>query len=160
MKLSGIIPSDEQLKLIQGVEGELLRRKRTGRISGIIALAVAVLQVMLVAIEKDYITNIGNFFNNLIHFRFDGLIGPDGIPIPQLTGMLVLAASVGTYFLFRWTNFMLKESEEPFRYTFWIKPFEPVKLFQVIINQINKIKKKIKKRFLCYIYLYFFTLEI
>ena len=127
MKLSGIIPSDEQLKLIQGVEGELLRRKRTGRISGIIALAVAVLQVMLVAIEKDYITNIGNFFNNLIHFRFDGLIGPDGIPIPQLTGMLVLAASVGTYFLFRWTNFMLKESEEPFRYTFWIKPFEPVK---------------------------------
>jgi hypothetical protein len=56
MKLSDIIPSDDQLKLIQGVEGELLRRKRTGTISGIVALAVAILQILMAAIQKDYLT--------------------------------------------------------------------------------------------------------
>src|SRR6185503_19756275 len=44
----------------------------------------------------------------------------------ELIGLLVLVVGFGTYFAFRWTNFLLKESEEPFRYTFWITPFARV----------------------------------
>ena len=126
MKLSDIIPITDQLKQVQGVEGELLRRKRKGTISVIVALAVAILQILIAAIEKDYLKDIGKFFNSLIHFRWGELIGPDGLSIYELTGMLILVIALGTYVLFRWTSFLLKESEEPFRYTFWIKPFEPV----------------------------------
>jgi hypothetical protein len=38
MNLSDLIPSIENLQLVQGVEADLLRRQRKGNISGIIAL--------------------------------------------------------------------------------------------------------------------------
>ena len=120
MELRDIIPSAEQLELIRGVEENLLRRKRRGAIGGIVALIVAALQILIAALKDDYIKNIGEFFQNLLQLRFAELASPEGFAV------VVVVVSAGAYLLFRWTSFLLKESEEPFRYTFWIEPFEIV----------------------------------
>jgi tetratricopeptide (TPR) repeat protein len=124
MKIADVLPIAQQLKLVQGVENELLRRKITGAFGAIVALGAAIFQIVALAVEKDYLQNIGSFFINLAHGRFDALLGgAEGLSVQELLGLLVIVAGFGTYFAFRWTNFLLKESEEPFRYTFWIKPF-------------------------------------
>jgi tetratricopeptide (TPR) repeat protein len=120
MKLRDIIPSGEQLELLRGVEENLLRRKRRSALSGIIALIVAILQILIAAFKDDYLTKLGEFFQNLLQWRFTQLLSPEGFAVA------VLVVSAGSYFLFRWTSFLLKESEEPFRYTFWIEPFQIV----------------------------------
>ena len=126
MKLSNIIPTADQLKLVQGIEGNLLRRRRSGTISATIALAGAIFQIVLSFSEKDYLESVGNFFINLVQLRFGELLGPKGLSVHELTGILVLVIGFSTYFLFRWTSFLLKESEEPFRYTFSIDSFTQV----------------------------------
>jgi tetratricopeptide (TPR) repeat protein len=124
MKLPDFFPTAEQLKLVQGVENELLQRKRRGALGALIALAAAIFQIVALAVEKDHLRNIGTFFINLAHGRFDLLLGgPEGLSLQELIGLLVIATGIGTYLVFRWTNFLLQESEEPFRYTFWVKPF-------------------------------------
>lgn len=115
-----------QLKLVQGIEGDLLRRKRSGTISVFVALAGVIFQIVLSFSEEKYLSSIGKFFINLVQFRFGELFGLEGLSIHGLTGMLVLIVGFGIYFLFRWTSFLLNESKEPFRYTFWIDEFMPV----------------------------------
>ena len=66
MKLRDILPTGEQLKLIQGVERDLLQRKRRGTtFSAIAAVAWAILQILLSFDESGYLKNIGNFFVKL-----------------------------------------------------------------------------------------------
>src|ERR687896_2615699 len=124
MKLPDFFPTTEQLKLVQGVENELLQRKRRGALGALIALAAAIIQIVALALEKDYLGNVGTFFINLAHGRFNVLLGgPEGLSLQELIGLLVIATGIGTYLVFRWTNFLLEETEEPFRYTFWVTPF-------------------------------------
>jgi len=122
MKLTDIIPSKDLLSLAQGVEADLVKRKRTGLISAIVTLAWAVIQILLAA-QTSYFGNIGTFFTNLVAGDWGKLFGPGGIKYSEFVGLLVLAAGFGTYFLLNWTSFLLKETEEPFRYSFWIEPF-------------------------------------
>jgi hypothetical protein len=125
MTLQDLVPT-ASLELVQGVERQLLQRRRTGAIGGWIALAAALFQILSAAIKSDYLKNLGSFFKNLFTRRFDELLGPDGLSIYELTGMLILLIGFGIYFLFRRTSFLLKESEEAFRYTFWIDRFQAV----------------------------------
>lgn len=125
MNLSDIIPTADQIKLAQGIERELLQRRRTGSISGIVAITWAILQI-LISVRTHYIKNIGLFIINLFSGQWAKLIGPNSLSINGFAGLLVLIIAAGTYFLFRWTNFHLKEAVEPFRYTFWIDQFQPV----------------------------------
>ncbi len=122
MKLADIVPTSKQLELVQGIEGKLLRRRQKGTIGGIAALAGAIVQFLIVVIDREsYLKNIGVIVRELIHLRLGELITrPEGL------GMIALVTGGGTYLLFRWTSFLLKESEEPFRYTFCIEPFELV----------------------------------
>lgn len=113
-----------QLKLVQGIEGDLLRRKRSGTIGMFIAIAGAIFQILALAAEEDYLVNIGKFFSSLIRLDFSKLT-PSGVT-PELIGLFVIVIGFGTYFIFRWTGFLMRESKEPFRYTFWIEAFTPV----------------------------------
>ena len=126
MRLSDIFPTADQLKLITGIESKLLRRRRAGTIGGIAAVAWGIIQVLL-SVETSYLSNIGKFLENLFLGQWGQLLGENGLQIHELVGILFLIAALGIYYLFRWTSFLVKESEESFRYTFSIEPFERVK---------------------------------
>ena len=128
MKLNILsIPTADQLKLVQGVERDLLRRRRTGTISGITAIAWATIQILIGLVHEKYLENIGPFIENLISGQWRDLFGaPEGLSIYEVTGILVLVIAVGVYLVFRWTRVLLREAEEPFRYTFFIESFKKV----------------------------------
>jgi hypothetical protein len=120
MNAREIVPSSEDLKLVHGIEAELLQRRRKGMLGGIVAIGAAVLQVIVAAVEKDYLGKVGKFFNDLSHWHIDASV------LPELLGIGVIVLGIGIYFTYRWTSVLLKESEEPFQYTFWIEPFQLV----------------------------------
>ncbi|MGA1863689.1 MAG: tetratricopeptide repeat protein [bacterium] len=121
MKLSDIFPSNEQIKLLQGIESDLLRRRRAGNIGMIAALSAAIFQIILgLSTKGNYLETIGNLFSRFASGEWSILLSDEFI------GIGVLIAGIGIYLLFRWTRFMLRDSVEPFHYTFWIKPFERV----------------------------------
>jgi tetratricopeptide (TPR) repeat protein len=127
MKLSELIPTADQLKLVQGVERQLLRRRRAGTLGGVIAIAWAAIQILISVVNKKYLQNIDEFVRNLVSGQWGELVGgAQGLSLYELAGILVLTAAIVTYLLLRWTSFLQKEAEGPFRYTFFIDPFQPV----------------------------------
>lgn len=121
--LKDLIPTDDQLKLAHGVEGDLLRRRQIGKISGALALAWAIIQILISA-KAETLKSLGGFVENLAKGRWSELA--QGISIYEFIGILVLVILLGIYFVSKWTNLLLKESKEPFRYTFWIEVFSEV----------------------------------
>ena len=126
MNLRELFPSGDQLKLLRGIEADLLKRRRKGMIGAIVGIAAAVLQVGLAVTKEGYIENIGTFLGKIVTGDFKGLIGPNGVPANVAIGMAVIILGVGIYFTLRWTSILAKESKEPFQYTFWVEPFEQV----------------------------------
>jgi|WetSurMetagenome_2_1015567.scaffolds.fasta_scaffold00035_70 tetratricopeptide (TPR) repeat protein len=131
MKLTDFIPNSEQLKLIQGIEGYLKRRKRTEHFSLVISAAVIILQFILTALEKrsveSLLQSIINFHDFIlfawgnkteVDFR-NPAYWPDYVMAPLFILMLVLIV----YFSLKRTQFLFKYSAEPFQYTFRIEPF-------------------------------------
>ena len=94
---------------LQGVERDLLKRKRVGTIGWLIALAAAIHQVLGIILDAKYLENISKIIKD-----------PAGVQLKYLIGLIVLAIGLGLYFTVKRTKILLKESEEPFRYTFWI----------------------------------------
>ncbi|NVM54984.1 MAG: hypothetical protein HWN66_14865 [Candidatus Helarchaeota archaeon] len=79
------------MKLVQGVERDLLRRRRTGTIGGIAALAWAIIQIVIGLANANYLKNIDLFIKNLISKQWGDLIGgTEGLPIYEFTGIIVL----------------------------------------------------------------------
>lgn len=79
-QLKSIIPTADQSKLVQGIEGDLLRRRQTGNtIIKIAAIAWAIIQILL-SVETKYLENIGIFFTNLFSGQWGLLIGDDSLP--------------------------------------------------------------------------------
>ncbi len=127
MSLKDILPTDDQLKLVHGVERELLRRRRTGTFSGIVAVAWAIIQIVISIVDKEYFQHIEKFIANLVSGEWGALFGgTEGLSLYELTGISVLVLAVGAYLVLRWTSFLQKEAQGPFHYTFFIKPFQPV----------------------------------
>ncbi len=133
MKLKELIPTSEQIKLAQGIEKQLLERKKAGIIvSGIVTLSGAILQILLTRIEayqpKDLVKQIFCFFQfiwDILSLQWGELHKYE--PSYELAGVFVMAIGLGIYILFKRTKLLLRESEEPFRYTFWVEPFKRVK---------------------------------
>jgi len=125
MGIQDLLPSADQRKRLQDIEANLLRRRNVGTGAGVVAIASASLQVVLALAEKGYLEKIGLIIYGLIRLRFDELAKLD-ISAGQIIGWVVLFAAAGTFFILRWTSLLLKESKEPFNYTFWVKPFEVV----------------------------------
>lgn len=129
-KLMELLPTKDELKLVQGIEAELLQRKQTSNISGAIALAAAIIQIVLAALNREtYLEQLGRFVYRLVQWLsgripLNELFEAEGIPIYQLIGLLVIIVAAVSYLLFKWTGFLFEESEKPFRYTFSIEPFK------------------------------------
>lgn len=119
MRLQDLISITDQLKQVQGVEKQLLQRRRKGVIGGWVALAAVIFNVLAICLSAllKILNKEAISVNDFIEF----------IKTPYvLIGMSVGILAVVIYFFYRWTGFLLKESEAPFRYTFQIMPFAQV----------------------------------
>jgi tetratricopeptide (TPR) repeat protein len=127
MKLRDLIPGEDQMKMVQGIESNLLQRRRMSTIGGLVGIGAALLQFTVALLEEDYFKNLTAFLGNLLTGKWSELSGLlTGVSFAEVIGITVLVAGFGTYIVLRRTKFFMKESEEPFRYTFWIKPFTAV----------------------------------
>jgi tetratricopeptide (TPR) repeat protein len=122
MSLRDLLPGSEQLTYAEGVERELLRRRRKGALSGYAALFAAAGQIVfMLAQREDYLANIGTALLALTQLNLRVLLAK-----PEALGLLAAAVATVTWLLLRRTSFLMRESREPFRYTFWIEPFTEV----------------------------------
>jgi len=121
MKLQDIFPAADQLKLIKGAESDLLKRRQKGMVGFVVGISAAVIQIGFAAVSSDYARRFGQALQALAHLQLRSLITN-----PEAIGLLVIVACFGVWFTLRWTSVLAKESKEPFTYTFWIEPFEPI----------------------------------
>ena len=121
-----------KLNLIEGVERRLLHGKYIRSISLITTVAGLIVQILtdLFSDEKHirelpgYLVNFVECAGYLLHGRLD-LVKQYQF-VPGLTGVLILVAGLLAYFLILVRSLLVKYSEEPFRYTFWVEPFKHV----------------------------------
>ncbi len=121
MKLQDIFPTVDQLKLIKGAEADLLKRRQKGMVGFVVGISAAVGQIVLAAVNHDYAGKIGSALQALFHLRVRALFSN-----PEAIGLLIIVICFGVWFTLRWTSVLAKESKEPFKYTFWIEPFEQI----------------------------------
>lgn len=119
MNARDLIPTKDQIEALQGIETEMLQRRRKGMLGFTVGVAGALAQVVLaIAGKENLITNIGEFFRGLRQFD------PEFLRSPQAIGFYVIVIGFGAFFIYRKTSLLAKESKEPFQYTFWIEEFE------------------------------------
>ena len=119
MNVRDLIPTKDQVEALQGIETEMLQRRRRGMLGFMIGVAGALAQVVLAIAEKpNLLTSIGKFFSGLSEFQWSNLLSPQAI------GFYVIVLGFGIFFIYRKTSLLAKESKEPFQYTFWIEEFE------------------------------------
>ncbi len=142
-------PSDH-LKWVQGVEANLQRQRLIGNTGGISLMILgAAIQILVMALES---ISIGEVFSSIINFVYYwwGLLTGSGIalefePVYEVIGLIILLFGIGLFFLSRHTKFLIKESGEPFRYTFWIDEFQPVLTKKQKSDSDKVDEEKIKK---------------
>ncbi len=134
MKLSDLISPSDHLKWVQGVEANLLRRRQIGNQGGIVVMILGVLLQIWIFLFGEISGEkvLGNLsaFVEYSHRKVTGASTDMLVPaydlIAAMSGIFLILAGFGFILLVRHTRFLVKESEEPFRYTFWIDKFEPV----------------------------------
>ncbi len=134
MKLRDLIPGFDQLKGVQGVEAHLRRRRQIGNQGGIVVMMLgALLQLWIFLFGEISGDQVLGYLSALAEFTHKKIIGePTGMYVPAyemiaaMSGIFIILAGFGFIFLVRHTRLLVKESEEPFRYTFWIDKFTPV----------------------------------
>jgi type III secretory pathway component EscV len=109
MKLPNILPPADLLKQIEGIESGLLQRKRLGKIG----VAAAAVQIVVLVANNEW---------------WQKLVASDWRPLDTQSWIFlsILAGAALSFLLIGWSKFWLKESEEPFRYTYSIAEFAPV----------------------------------
>jgi FHIPEP family protein len=120
MKLADLLPSEDQVKLAEDVERQLLTRRRRGSVYGGLMALLGAIQFVLHTKQETW-EGLASFFRTLRDWQWDwdklqGLA-------PELFGLAVVLLGFGTYLLARRTAFLMHESREPFRYTFSVSPF-------------------------------------
>lgn len=123
MTISDLIPSTAQLKALQGVEKDLVQNRRNSLIGALIALVAVIVQVVA-AIQGPWLGNLGQFLANFFTGNWSQLFGDGGLSAYEAIGLSVVVAGVVVYAGYGYLAFFFKESEEPFRYTFWIDAIE------------------------------------
>ncbi len=118
IKISEILNLFSRQKLTQGIEKDLLKRKQLGTVGKIIGIIGVIHQSLTVVYEKDYFSNIENLIKERKFYE---------LPFHQLMGIAILIIGFCIYFIFKRTKILLKATEEPFRYTFCVGPFQHVK---------------------------------
>jgi len=118
MDIKSLLPKSEQLTRLKDIEGALLRRRTAGTLAGVLALGTAAVQV--VAALSQHSDKLGEFLLAIFSGNVSMLSGPSA---PQALGMAVIFFGAVGYLSLRWTGVLVKESKEPFRYTFSIRTF-------------------------------------
>jgi hypothetical protein len=120
--LRELLPSNEQVSRLKDTEAALLRRRTIGTASGVVALASAVVQVVLGLSQGDYLAKLGGLVRALVTVDLQTLsaLRPQA---EQVWGLAAIVLGAGGWLALRWTGVLLRESREPFRYTFTIRPF-------------------------------------
>jgi len=99
MSGAGTLPQSDLLSQVEGIETRLERGRRVGAVAWVVALVSGTVQVF-------------------------GLI--TSIDVGQWPFLVAAVALVASVLLLTARRFWIRESEEPFRYTFWVKPFDTV----------------------------------
>jgi tetratricopeptide (TPR) repeat protein len=132
MKLNDLMPVLGKSNLIEGVERRLLQGRYIRSISLITTVAGLIVQVLTdLFSDEKHIRELPGYFVNFIECAGHLLRGRwETVKqyqfVPGLTGVLILAAGMAVYLLVLVRSLLVKYSEEPFRYTFWIEPFKHV----------------------------------
>jgi tetratricopeptide (TPR) repeat protein len=113
--------SGKDLDLVTGVENTLRSRRRAG---SVVIVLTALLQVALLVGNSQYLQKVAGFMGKLVIGPRDNLTA--GMQVYELIGVSILILGVTVFVLARWSRVLLKETGEPFRYTFWIDAFRPV----------------------------------
>jgi hypothetical protein len=103
-----LLPPRDLLQQIEGVESGL-RRGRGARTTG---LVVGALQLAILAANSEWLTALRTADRDAVLDQW-----------PLFVCLFVLALSV---LAVGWTRFWLRESQQPFRYTYSVAPFTPV----------------------------------
>ena len=114
-KISGVI---DKLKLVQGIERDLLKYKRKSTIGAIFG-GIVVIFGFLSQMLKPILDILDKGIKKEIFEKFSGHI---------LIGTILLIIGFIVFWLSKRTSLLYKESEEPFRYSFWIEPFKRIKI--------------------------------
>jgi hypothetical protein len=109
MNFPNILPPNDLLKQVEGIESGLRQRQRLG----VVGLLATVTQVFVLIANNQW-------FTSLLRGDWTGLLQKHW---PYL---IVLAGGVFTLVLTTWARFWIQESQEPFRYTYSIADFTPV----------------------------------
>jgi tetratricopeptide (TPR) repeat protein len=113
--------SGKDLDLVTGVENTLRSRRRAGSV--VIGLT-ALLQVAFLVGNSQYLQKVADFLGRLVVGPRDNLTA--GMQLYELIGVSILILGITVFALVRWSRVLLKETGEPFRYTFWIEGFRAV----------------------------------
>lgn len=112
MKIDTLLKFKEPFDKFRDIETKLLSRNTKGKIAGWGALLSAVVQVVILLLQEDIIGKLMGLFSEPVQINLR-------IFIPGLLTVIGLII----YFLIRRTGFLMKETKEPFRYTFWVESF-------------------------------------
>ena len=130
MKLADFVPSKATQEALQGVETQLQSRRYAGNWSLAVAFLASAFKIGQIVWEaasgheeelnrlRDVLLNPGQW--NWQHF-VDGVTSGTGI------FYLVAFVAAGVWVMLRYTGFLFKQSQSPFRYTFSIETFTQVK---------------------------------
>ncbi len=116
----------EDLSLIQGIEKKLRsrrRRERNGIYLSVAALIFGVVGQLAGAevFKWDHVINFWDFI--ILVVKGYWIVASLYSPVWEPLIIVVIWISLLFYFLITRNSFLQVESEEPFRYTFWVNPF-------------------------------------
>lgn len=121
MNWKDLLPGKD-LDLVTGVENTLRSRRRAG---SLVIVLTAVLQVGFLIGNSEYLQKVARFLGKLLVGPREGLTA--GLQLSDVIGIGILLSGITIFALARWSRVLLEETREPFRYTFWIEGFRPVK---------------------------------
>lgn len=132
MSFFDVFKNNYSADIVRGIEKKLLKGRREKKITGLLLVVTLILDVLIIAMAKRPET-LFNVFNYLKDFgRFVFLLFSEGWQqaiakyTPDPAALLLYGSLLFLLFLLSrvFQGHLTKLSEEPFQYTFWIKPFK------------------------------------
>lgn len=121
MKLADLLPPTGFLQQAKSIEETLLRRRRRGTLGLAVAVAGVVVVLVQVLLMQD---ELRSWVSEMVAQGRWVTAPPEAFD--ALVVVALTAIGLGAWLVLRFTDLLLGELREPFRYTFWIESFELV----------------------------------
>jgi hypothetical protein len=142
MNFPSILPPSDLLRQVEGIERGLQQQRRIGTL-GWLGVVVALAQAMALVLQSDYWTTLTSVNWHELLFGVDG----KGGLVDQWQFLLALGVLVISVLLVSWKRFWLKESREPFRYTFAVADFPAITVEDPILVWLrHHLAKRVDQR--------------